>query len=220
LHSHLLPPAPQALWVRAWLLEHLQEALQPGWTYLFEAVYPDNTHVVQYSFEGPVLLTAVAPDGREVRGAAARQALARRLGVLAAPSLEGPWEELGARLARGTAASPGSGAASSVSASGSQRDGEQLQLALPTFEGWVLEAPSGERHKLVQTAFKRAGAAAQQLLHPLVLWDELDAARPAWAHAAWAACRAGCAGAPVLQRGAPTGRCPGAAREQGAAGRR
>ena len=44
-------------------------------------------------------------------------------------------------------------------------------MAPPTFEGWVLEAPSGERHKLVQTAFKRAGAAAQQLLHPLVLWD-------------------------------------------------
>jgi hypothetical protein len=39
---------------------------EPGWTYLFEAVSPDNLHAVQYSFEGLVLLTAVAPDGREL----------------------------------------------------------------------------------------------------------------------------------------------------------
>ncbi|KAL4424357.1 hypothetical protein ABPG75_001658 [Micractinium tetrahymenae] len=149
----------QALWARDWLRQHLRpEALQPGWTYLFEALYPDNTHVVPYPFEACVLLSAVGPDGRELPRPAARQALAARLGVAAAPAVEGLWAELLARLGRG-AAEP------------LQEGKERLP---PAFEGWVLQdAASGQRLKLVQAAFKAAGAAIRQRLHPLALWDAI-----------------------------------------------
>lgn len=68
---HIPPPQflphPQALWTGAWLRTHAcTEAFLPGWTYLFEAVYRDNTHVVSYPFEAPVLLAAIGPDGREL----------------------------------------------------------------------------------------------------------------------------------------------------------
>ena len=51
-----------------------------------------------------MLLTAVGLDGQELQGVGPRQALARRLGTLAGPCLEGPWEELRALLAHGTSA--------------------------------------------------------------------------------------------------------------------
>lgn len=45
----------QAVWALGWLCEHAEPgALLPGWTYLLEAVYADNIHVVQYAFEGMV----------------------------------------------------------------------------------------------------------------------------------------------------------------------
>lgn len=142
----------QALWAHDWLAAHLLPgALQPGWTYLFEAVYRDNTHVISYPFEGLVLLSAMGPNGRELP-AAERQQLAHSLGVLAAPWMAGPAEELRARLGCGTALPPGA-----------------VGQRVPSFEGWVVEA-GGERCKLVQAAFKRAGTAALNL-HPLLVWD-------------------------------------------------
>lgn len=125
--------------------------MRPGWTYLFEAVYCDNTHVVQYAFEGLVLLGAVAPDGCELRGVAERQHLAAQMGVMAAPCLQGPWAELCDRLSRGTAL--------------------KLDSSTPSsrYEGWVVEDPEGTRHKLVQASFQRTGRVAPQL-HPLSLW--------------------------------------------------
>jgi hypothetical protein len=129
--------------------------MQPGWTYLFEAVYGDNTHVVQYAFEGLVLLAAVKPDGQELRGVTERQHLAAQLGVMAVPSLQGPWAELCDRLSRGTPQNVGGGSAVPAA-----------------FEGWVVEEPRGTRHKLVQAAFQRTGRAAQ-LLHPLTVWDKV-----------------------------------------------
>lgn len=133
--------------------------MQPGWTYLFEAVYGDNTHVVQYAFEGLVLLAAVKPDGQELRGITERQHLAAQLGFMAVPSLKGPWAELCDRLSRGTPQNVGGGSAVPAA-----------------FEGWVVEEPRGTRHKLVQAAFQRTGRAAQ-LLHPLTVWDKVRNSR-------------------------------------------
>lgn len=171
------------MWARGWLQKHgVGARLAPGWTYLFEAVYRSSCHVVPYPFEGLVLLSAVGPDGMELPSPDERQALARQLGTMAAPCLEGPLAELHSRLARG--AVPAAAAVSPAGrGSGSRGGGAELAVpragsagktelaAPPSFEGWVLEASSGQRLKLVQAAFKRAGAAAVELLHPLVLWD-------------------------------------------------
>ncbi|KAG2502099.1 hypothetical protein HYH03_000591 [Edaphochlamys debaryana] len=57
----------QALWAREWLDQHAHvPAFRPGWTYLLEAVYGADTHVVPYAFEGVVLLGAYNEAGLEL----------------------------------------------------------------------------------------------------------------------------------------------------------
>jgi hypothetical protein len=75
--------------------------MQPGWTYLFEALYRDNRHVIPYHFEALLLLSAIDPSGHELPSAAALQQLARQLGVMAVPCVEGTSSELTDRLAQG-----------------------------------------------------------------------------------------------------------------------
>ena len=57
----------QALWAQAWLERTLPPgAMQPGWTYVFEAAWRGAMRVLAYPFEGLVLLGAVDPTGREL----------------------------------------------------------------------------------------------------------------------------------------------------------
>jgi hypothetical protein len=174
----------QALWVLSWLEQQgTAAAMQPGWTYLFEAVYRINTHVIQYAFEGLVLLSTIGPDGQELASTVDRCQLAAQLAVLLAPSLEGPEAELLARLGQG--------------ASGAQTDDfpEVARLAqgssataVPSLEGWVLQRSGGERLKLVQAAFKHAGwwvsclllltIICRSAMHPTVESLKFDARKP------------------------------------------
>jgi hypothetical protein len=127
----------QAVWGRAWLHEHVPVALlQPGWTYLFEAVYRDNWHVIPYPFQALVLLGATDPQGNELPSAAALQQLARQLGVMAAPALAGTMPELTARLSVGCKLKEGAtGAAASSTSSSAQS--KALMCALPALRaGW------------------------------------------------------------------------------------
>jgi len=183
----------QAIWAHTWLQEHVAaDALQPGWTYLFEAIYRSNTHVIQYPFEGLVLLGAVDPEGSELPSAAARQQLAQQLGVLAVPSIDGTLPELTYRLAQGSSAAaaprtdssrteltleevlvplkPGSSTRPQPGSGGSSSNTQRLAPAM--FEGWVVQdLSSGQRYKMVQGAFKLTGDAASTRLHPLAVWD-------------------------------------------------
>jgi hypothetical protein len=136
-------------------------------------VYRLNAHVVQYNFEGLVLLAAVAPDGRELPdGDPALPQLAQRLGVtMAAPCLRGTWGELVAELGRTPAAAGGS----AVAGSGSRQEGSgssrpRAVSGPPAFEGWVLTTADCSRHKLISEQYKQASLAGQAL-HPLSVWD-------------------------------------------------
>jgi len=51
----------QAAWARERIAPSM---LKEGWTYAFEAIYRENTHVVRYPFEGLVFLHSWSPDGR------------------------------------------------------------------------------------------------------------------------------------------------------------
>ncbi|KAG1670820.1 hypothetical protein FOA52_003411 [Chlamydomonas sp. UWO 241] len=145
-----------ALWASAWLHEHSQvQQFEPRWTYLFEAVYQENTVVVQYPFEGLVLLGAMLPEGVELMDAAALQQQARRLSIMAVPSLSGPRSELLHQLSRRCCGNAPTSA------------GRQQRAAS---KGWVLMTAEGERHKLVQESYKCASQAAKAL-HPLAVWD-------------------------------------------------
>ena len=55
----------QAQWAERWLAGK-EAPLVPGFTYLFEIIYPENRIVVPYSFSGMVLLSAYNPDGWEI----------------------------------------------------------------------------------------------------------------------------------------------------------
>ncbi|KAG1670819.1 hypothetical protein FOA52_003410 [Chlamydomonas sp. UWO 241] len=146
-------PLLQALWASAWLHEHSRvQQFEPRWIYLFEAVYRENTVVVQYPF---VLLGAVSPEGVELTDAAAMQQLARRLGVMVVPSLSVPHDELLQRLSRGCCGD------APTSAGCQQR---------PASEGWVIMMAEGERRKLVEETYKCASLTAKAL-HPLAVWD-------------------------------------------------
>lgn len=74
-------------------------------------------------------------QGVELTHVAALQQQARRLGVMAVPSLSGPHDELMQRLSRGCCGD------APTSACRQQR---------ASTEGWVIMTAEGERYKLVQ----------------------------------------------------------------------
>ena len=190
----------QALWAQAWLRSRAPaDAFEPGWTYLFEAVFADNAMVVPYPFDSPVLLAAVAPDGARAPHAACA-ALAARMGVMLAPSVEGTLGEFERFLApprampraqsgpdsdsesEPEAGGGGTGgrrraprpafASEYESASDSDRQGLLASTPPAAFEGWVVTCGDGTNVKLVDGAYKRSSAAAD-LLHPLIVWDRV-----------------------------------------------
>ena len=56
----------QAFWAENWLSARDLSALDPGTTYLAEAIYPDNRIVIRYEQSTLVLLAAYAEDGTEL----------------------------------------------------------------------------------------------------------------------------------------------------------
>lgn len=70
--------SPQALWAGARLAQQDLSALQPGTTYLAEAVYPENRIVIAYAEPALVLLAAYDETGLELE-TAALQAVAAAL---------------------------------------------------------------------------------------------------------------------------------------------
>lgn len=55
----------QAVWASKWLAKNTAGLWPEGWTPLFEIVYPENRIVVDYDFEGLVLLALVSNDTGE-----------------------------------------------------------------------------------------------------------------------------------------------------------
>ncbi|KAL6750543.1 hypothetical protein V8C86DRAFT_844345 [Haematococcus lacustris] len=169
----------QAVWAQGQLRANpaFVAHAQPGWTYLFEAVYAANTHVISYPFQGLVLLDAICPAGLGLASGAAKHALATRLGTLAAPELQlQQAEELGSWLQAGQAFSssrPLSSSLLSFAFSSSPTTPFHTPSHPPASEGWVVTRGScGQRVKLVHDSFKRAHYEAQ-LLHPLSVWDRV-----------------------------------------------
>lgn len=164
----------QATWAHAWLTSHANiNSMQPGWTYMFEAIYKDNTLVIQYPFQGLVLLGAVSPEGCELPDTAARAELAQRLGVTPVPSIHGSCDELLQRLGDGCF-KLANNQAGYTKHSFSNRHVSQVSTTESrpaTFEGWVLQGGDSHRCKLVQLSFKQTGHLAKHALHPLVVWD-------------------------------------------------
>ncbi|KAJ9532820.1 hypothetical protein QJQ45_010939 [Haematococcus lacustris] len=163
----------QAVWAQGQLRANpaFVAHAQPGWTYLFEAVYAANTHVISYPFQGLVLLDAICPEGLGLASGAAKHALAARLGTLAAPELQlQQAEELGSWLQADRASSSSTSSFAVLLSPSTPRPTPSQPLAS---DGWVVTlGSSGQRSKLVHANFKHAHYEAQ-LLHPLSVWDRV-----------------------------------------------
>lgn len=136
----------QARWAEAWLGGRGLEALSPGSTYLFEAIYPENRVVVRYDRSGLVLLAAYDDDGKELSHST--------LGNVA--------RELACELVQcHTFASLGELVA--------------MASTLPRDrEGFVLRFDSGLRLKLKGEAYRRIHALLSDTT-PLGLWRAMEA---------------------------------------------
>jgi hypothetical protein len=180
----------QALWAKDWLRgREAAAAFVPGWTYLFEAVFRDNTVVVPYQFDALVLLAAIAPDGARLPHVECL-GLAKRMGVMLAPSVAGTVTELVNTLAIRTdndclaehTARPRSRdpfAAGRLIHADLDKHLEGVpparrRHAPPKSEGWVLTRndSDGGSTKLVSESYKEASREAGRL-HPLCVWDRV-----------------------------------------------
>ena len=136
----------QVFWAEKQLAAVDLAALQPGTTYLAEAVYPENRIVIEYDHSGLVLLGAYDLAGTELETA--------RIHALA--------NHLGWRAARTEAVTK-------------LTDLMPRTNELPhDQEGFVLRFYSGERLKLKGAAYRRLHAAIAKVT-PLGLWDVMAA---------------------------------------------
>jgi len=108
---------------------------------------------VNFHWEGLVLLSAVRPDGTEVKYDE-RVAIAKSMGLMCTPQLTAPVKLF-------------------TSFSDFLTDCWHLQC---TLEGWVLQAEDGSRSKLVHSQWKAATRAIQSV-HPYIMWDAIRMGR-------------------------------------------
>ena len=150
----------QAIWAKQWIGDHCNlSEFQAGYTYLFEIVYSNNTMVVNYPFEGLVLLAITDEIGREM-------AYEELLGCaktinffMVTPRIVGPYSEVmwycGGIKVDQKVITPFSSGASPVN--------EKRQ------EGWVVKFQGGNRLKIIHEWWKNASKLGQ-LVHPQVVW--------------------------------------------------
>lgn len=154
----------QAIWARQWIKDHCNlSGFQVGYTYLFEIVYQNNTVVVNYLFEGLVLLAITDESGHELPY---EQVLhcARAIGfTMVTPRIIGSYSEVlwycgGIETRRDTGVPNWP-----PFTSGALPVNEKRQ------EGWVVKFNDGSRQKIVYKWWKRVSKVAQ-LVHPQVVW--------------------------------------------------
>ncbi|KAJ3334754.1 hypothetical protein HDU93_007321 [Gonapodya sp. JEL0774] len=142
----------QALAAKSWIYSHCSiAAFQEAKTYLFELVGGNNQLVVQYPFEGLVLLAVVDENGLEWdRGRLV--SLASALQVPVTPMLKGPL--------------------SAFREDQAMHSESLTKGATPVREGWVIKFGNGLREKLVYDDWKEAWFLGRKA-SPLEVWKKL-----------------------------------------------
>jgi RNA ligase len=136
----------QALWAQERLNGADLSALQPGATYLFEAVYPENRIVIRYSEPEMVMLGGYQPDGSELSYDEI-ETISRQLGGHAAK--RHVFQNIPEMVANAA--------------------------ALPRdYEGYVLRFSNGLRLKIKGAEYRRIHALISRCT-PLAMWEALDA---------------------------------------------
>ena len=154
----------QAIWAKQWIKDHCNlTRFQAGYTYLFEIIYQNNTVIVNYLFEGLVLLAITDEIGHELPYEELLQ-YARAIGFfMVAPRITGSYSDIlwycGGIESSQEPATPNW----RQFTSGAQPVNEKRQ------EGWVVKFNDGSRQKIVYSWWKNASKLAD-LVHPQVVW--------------------------------------------------
>ncbi len=156
----------QAIWAQQWINDHCKlTEFQAGYTYMFEIIYQNNTVVVNYPFEGLVLLAITDESGYELPYEEVLHC-ARIMGFfMVTPRITGSYSEVlwycgGIERSEETA-TPNWPPFIFTSGALPVNEGRQ--------EGWVVKFNDGSRQKIVyrwwKDVFKLAG-----LVHPQIIW--------------------------------------------------
>ena len=157
----------QAVWANQWIKEHCNlTEFRAGHTYLFEIVYQNNTVVVNYLFEGLVLLAITNESGYELPYEEALHC-ARAIGFfMIAPRITGEYSDVlwycgGIESSQETPTPDGPNWPSFTSGALPTNEGRQ--------EGWVVKFNDGIRQKIVYKWWKNVSKLAG-LVHPQIIW--------------------------------------------------
>ncbi|XP_028392639.1 uncharacterized protein LOC114517180 [Dendronephthya gigantea] len=154
----------QAIWAKQWIKDHCNLSMfQAGYTYLFEIIYQNNTVIVNYFFEGLVLLAINDEKGHELPYNTMLH-FARATGFfMVTPRITAPYSEVlwycGGIRSNGGTISPNLPSFTSGA----------LPVNKKRQEGWVVKFSDGSRQKIVYSWWKNTSKLAQ-LVHPQVVW--------------------------------------------------
>ena len=154
----------QAIWAKQWIGDHCNlSEFQAGYTYLFEIIYQNNTMVVNYPFEGLVLLTITDGSGYELAYEELLRCARTINFFMVTPRIIGPYSEVmwycGGIEVDQKVITPNF----SPFSTGALPVNEKRQ------EGWVVKFKSGNRLKIIHEWWKNASKLGQ-LVHPQVVW--------------------------------------------------
>ncbi len=154
----------QAIWAKQWMKDHCNlSEFQAGYTYLFEIIYQNNTVVVNYLFEGLVLLAITDESGYELPYEEVLHCARTMRFFMVAPRITGSYSEV------------------LWYCGGIERSQETATPNWPPFtsgalpvnqkrqEGWVVKFNDGRRQKIVYRWWKNVSRLAG-LVHPQVVW--------------------------------------------------
>ena len=154
----------QAIWAKQWIKDHCNlTKFQAGYTYLFEIIYQDNTVIVNYLFEGLVLLAITDESGHELSYQELLQC-AKTIGFfMVTPRITGSYSDVLWYCGGIESSEEPTTSKEPPFTSGALPVNERRQ------EGWVLKFNDGSRQKVVYSWWKDASELAH-LVHPQVVW--------------------------------------------------
>ena len=154
----------QAIWAKQWIQDHCNASVfQTGFTYLFEIVYKVNTVIVEYPFQGLVLLAVTDGNGRELPYDEVMR-FGRAAGFfMVTPRITGSYSEItwycgGIPPSRESTQQPRSSLSSG-----------KLPTCPRQQEGWVVKFKDGRRQKIIHQWWKDVSKVTH-LVHPQIVW--------------------------------------------------
>ena len=154
----------QAIWAKHWINDYCKlSEFQAGYTYLFEIIYQNNTVVVNYTFEGLVLLAITDESGCELAYEELLRCARAINFFMVTPRITGPYSEVmwycgGVEEAQNV-----------ISPIWPPFRSGALPVNEKRQEGWVVKFEEGNRLKIIHEWWKNASKLGQ-LVHPQVVW--------------------------------------------------